>query len=91
MLHARNDYRGIQDSGEHPTTIGADEPVFLLRAKDQLAPSTLEFWAEELEQVGGDPATVSHVRAWANKMRRWQSEHGSKIPDAGQEVHERVA
>ena len=91
MLHARKDYRSIQISGDDPEfspTIGADEPVFLLRAKDALAPATLEFWADELSSRGGDAATVNHVHAWADLMRRWQAEHGNKIPDADESVHE---
>lgn len=45
MIHARSDYNRIQDPAvddpsllsEGSTPIGVDEPVFLLRAKDQFA------------------------------------------------------
>lgn len=38
MLHARKDYMHIQDE---TGKVGENEPVFLLRAKDQLAPDTV--------------------------------------------------
>ena len=93
MLHARKDYRSIQISGDDPDfspTIGADEPVFLLRAKDALAPATLEFWSDQLSRLGGTAKTVDHVRSWADLMRRWQAENGCKVPDANPSLHEVV-
>ena len=94
MLHARKDYQCVQPvaglvEGTMPT-IGENEPVFLLRAKDQIAPDTLDFWASQLEKAGGDPDTVAHVRRWAGLMRKWQHENESKIPDAAKEVHQEV-
>ena len=51
MRHAREDYQRIQDpSGAIP----ADEPVFLLRAKDLAAPETLRFWADHALSLGAD-------------------------------------
>ena len=88
MLHPRKDYQCIQPSGSDPPNIGEDEPVFLLRAKDRLAPETMEFWASTLEASDGDQATVDHVRAWAEFMRKWQRDNGSKLPDAPESVHE---
>lgn len=85
MLHARTDYQNIQSS---ETTIAEDEPVFLLRAKDMLAPATLEFWAGKLDEAGGDPETSEHVRQWAALMRTWQEANVSKIPDAPKSVHQ---
>ncbi len=43
MIHNRADYMHIQDpSGK----IGEDEPVFMVRCKDQLAPGTVRIWAQ---------------------------------------------
>ena len=72
-------------------TIKPDEPVFLLRAQDKLAPATLEFWADALEKAGGDQTTSQHVRAWAELMRVWQKDHGCKVPDASPHVHTPVS
>jgi hypothetical protein len=91
MIHARTDYNRIQDPAlDDPsllspgsTPIAADEPVFLLRASDRLAPVTVEMWATALEMIGGSAVTVGAVRQWANEMRRWQGLHFEtiKTPD----------
>ena len=53
MKHARNDYNGrIVDL---QNKIPEDEPVFLLRAQDKLAPELLLQWAMKLRLLGGDP------------------------------------
>ena len=49
MIHAREDYNRIQDPAGK---IGEDEPVFLLRAKDSLAPAMVENWASALQASG---------------------------------------
>lgn len=78
MLHAREDYNQIQD----PTgKIGEDEPVFLLRAKDSLAPAMVESWASALQASGGDYKMVSVALEHAHKMREWQKENGCRLPD----------
>jgi hypothetical protein len=78
MLHARPDYQHIQDpSGKIPE----DEPVFLLRAQDKLAPYAIELWAEAAETEGADPWIVQVALRHAALMREWQKEHGSKVPD----------
>lgn len=84
MKHAREDYNRIQDP---EGKIGRDEPVFLLRAQDALAPDTLRYWAESLAAAGGDVRTVQRVRAWADKMDAWQrSGFGKmKLPDTPEE------
>ena len=93
MIHARNDYNRIQDPaisdpsllspGSSP--IGKDEPVFLIRGKDQCAFAALAAWAAELERLAGhnEPAlaTAYHVRRWAFAMRDWARDNEGKIPD----------
>lgn len=79
MLHARKDYQGrIQDSAN---LIPEDEPVFLIRAQDKLAPDIVEVWATGAEEEGAAPNIVEAARGHAEAMREWQEEHGSKIPD----------
>lgn len=78
MIHAREDYNRIQD----PTNkIAADEPVFLLRAKDELAPGILMTWAEELIFRGGDLKLAKMAQEHAVKMVNWQAINGCKLPD----------
>lgn len=78
MIHARSDYNRIQDpSGK----IGADEPVFLIRAQDKSAPATLRFWADENHRNGGDLALSELAEAHADAMEDWQNAHLSKPAD----------
>ena len=78
MKHARNDYDHIQDpSGKIPE----EEPVFLLRGQDPLAPNTLFYWAEQLVVKGGDLGMAKAVRDHANKMLAWQNNIKTHIPD----------
>lgn len=85
MKHAREDYNRIQDP---EGKIGEDEPVFLVRAKDMLAPIAVRAWAQacrnEGNKVMGDIASE-----WANKMEDWQNLHGCKRPDLPKEFDER--
>ena len=87
MRHARDDYNRIQDPAvDDPTLangepIAEDEPVFLLRARDVLAPNVVRYWAESLRQAGGDLDTAAAVERWAAEMERWGSANGVKIPD----------
>lgn len=88
MKHAREDYDRFQDpAADNPSAypgvnpIGADEPVFILRARDIIAPGIVEEWADRLEASSGNPVTVERVRDWADTMRAWQDENGAKVPD----------
>jgi hypothetical protein len=86
MKHARADYQRIQDPAG---LIGEDEPVFLLRAKDKLAPDTVRAWARLMwkEAKGDDPRFEERLdmarAAWHNAdlMDEWQRDHGTQVPD----------
>lgn len=78
MRHARNDYNRIQDPAY---LIAPDEPVFLLRAKDEVAPLTVDKWADYAEQAGADWTMIKAARNQAQEMRKWQREHGCQVPD----------
>ena len=74
MLHAREDYNRIQDpAGKIPD----DEPVFLLRAQDELACRAVEFYAG-LCAGHQAPEVAAKALAHADKMRAWPKK---KIPD----------
>ena len=78
MKHARKDYDRIQDpAGKIPV----DEPVFMLRAQDVIAPQVVEIWALAAHAAGADDDIVEHAYKHAQLMRKWQEEHGSKVPD----------
>jgi hypothetical protein len=85
MIHAREDYNGVQDTTGH-TSIKDDEPVFLLRAKDKLAPTVIRYWADMLKALGGDIATAEHIIKWADKMVAWQIDNNCHLPDTPQDV-----
>lgn len=86
MKHNRLDYQLIQDpSGK----IGADEPVFLLRGKDALAPDCVRHWAKMIQEVD-DPrpetqAMIQSVLRWADEMEAWQKINGAKVPDVDED------
>ena len=82
MIHARKDYDRIQDpEGKIPE----DEPVFLLRGQDIVAPQIVEMWALAAKKVGANDIIYSHAMEHAQLMRYWQSQHGSKVPDMPKE------
>ena len=80
MIHARKDYQCIQDT-TGGTNIASDEPVFLLRAKDSIAPDIVRIWAFKLRDMDGDMDTVNKVLDHADKMAKWQVENERKLPD----------
>lgn len=74
MIHARDDYNRIQDpAGKIP----ADEPVFLLRAQDQLACMAVAYYAQLCEQAQS-PEIAAKARAHADRMAAWPVK---KVPD----------
>jgi len=78
MKHARPDYNRIQDpEGKIPQ----DEPVFLLRGQDVVAPEVVETWAQFAEDAGAAENIVSAAYMQALEMRKWQKAHGQKTPD----------
>ncbi len=89
MRHARKDYDRLQDPalkdpkllGAGCAPIGEDEPVFLVRAKDRLAPHNLFDYAQRAEDSGCAKELVESVRTHARAMLAWQETHGCKEPD----------
>jgi hypothetical protein len=88
MIHARDDYNRFQDPalddpsllGEGCSPIGKNEPVFLFRAKDHLAPRVLEDYANQLRAAGLEDMALT-VDRHVKRMQDWQKDHGSKLPD----------
>lgn len=82
MLHLRTDYQSIQPANG-ATSIAEDEPVFIVRAKDKVAPMVTRLWAAYALQAGADPETCARVQEWADYMHEYAVEHfdGGKVPD----------
>lgn len=78
MLHARKDYNRIQDPYKK---IAEDEPVFILRAKDKLAPEVMNYWVYRLRESGGDESMAKMVEKHAKLAMEWQKKNGCKLPD----------
>ena len=79
MRFGRQDYnRRIVDlEGKIPD----DEPVFLLRGQDVLAPKLLLMWAADLRLSGGDPQMARETEELAQEMIMWQRNNLGKTPD----------
>jgi len=78
MIHARDDYNRIQDPDN---LIPEDEPVFLIRAKDILGPSAVQAWVNLARACRVDGAMVEAAEKQAQRMRDYQKQNGSQIPD----------
>lgn len=69
MLHPRHDYNErVQDAAE---IIPADEPVFLLRAQDSVAPAAVRYWAQMYLRAGGDADVALSAMQHALRMEAW--------------------
>lgn len=78
MKHGRKDYDRIQDPANK---IGKDEPVFLLRAQDELAALSVIEYAIRAEKWGASKAFVNSVLRQGARMLKWRSKNLSKRPD----------
>lgn len=63
--------------------VAEDEPVFVLRAADVIAPTLVRMWAEQAEAHGSPPKKVNEALNLATSMEAWQRDHLSrtKVPD----------
>lgn len=55
-----------------------DEPLFVLRAQDILAPEVVRDWAHRARAANVDPAKVVDALNIADRMEEWQIK---KVPD----------
>ena len=60
-----------------------DEPIFILRAQDILAPRVVVRWAHLADQAGSPQAKVQAALELAKQMADWQAnnQHRVKVPD----------
>lgn len=60
---------------------GDEEPIFVLRAQDELAPIIVELWAKLASTLGTSNDKVLRAQETAKQMQQWQLHNPSKIPD----------
>lgn len=58
-----------------------DEPIFVLRAQDELAPLVVARWIELAKERGTPVDKLTEAGQLADLMLAWQREHGAKVPD----------
>jgi hypothetical protein len=63
------------------TPIPDDEPVFILRAQDELAPDAIIEYAESCREAGSPQEHLSAIYEAHRKFLDWQQTHDTKIPD----------
>jgi hypothetical protein len=78
MIHARRDYtERIQDSAG---LIPSDEPVFLIRAQDQVGAATVRAWAHLHRINGGSDTAYKLAMAHADRMEAWPKHKAADVP-----------
>lgn len=78
MKHARDDYsERIVDMDDE---IPSDEPVFLIRAQDQVSGDAVRAWADLHEKAGGDPKLAELAREHADLMDKWPTKKAADRP-----------
>ena len=63
------------------TKAADDEPIFVLRAQDKLAPVMLRMWAELAELHGAPTEKFQGAMVLADDMELWAANHQAKWPD----------
>lgn len=59
-----------------------DEPVFVLRAQDYIAPWAVKSWVSHALATNRVPsAKIEEAMRLCDQMRKWQKTHGCKAPD----------
>jgi hypothetical protein len=62
--------------------VADDEPIFVLRAQDRLAPGLIRRWADLAETYGCPAGKVKEARELALQMEEWAQVQGrGKFPD----------
>lgn len=61
----------------------SDEPVFLLRGSDKLAPTLIASYVKELVMAGVDQDIIDSAVSQCRKMIEWQEKNGSRVTDLG--------
>lgn len=62
-----------------------DEPMFVLLARDPMAPVLVRLWADLRQHNAGNPSKVAEARECAMSMERWRQRIDSSSPTAPKE------
>ena len=63
------------------TRAADDEPLFVIRAKDKLGPTTVRVWAALAVEEDVPQEKIDEALELAEQMIAWQGIHGKKVPD----------
>lgn len=76
-------YGKVTVEHEPGNPLGEDEPVFVLRARDVVAPGTVERYAQDCEFYGAPTEHVESIRRAAVALQKWQDANPDlvKTPD----------
>ena len=77
MIHARSDYNRIQDP-EHK--IPENEPVFLIRAQDDVGAAAVRAWAHLFRVNGGSDSMYMAAMRQADLMESWPKHKRADLP-----------
>lgn len=58
-----------------------NEPLFVLRAQDKLAPWVLATWINLATALGTPRAKLDEATDLLAQMNAWQTKYGCKVPD----------
>jgi hypothetical protein len=61
--------------------VADNEPIFVLRAQDILAPRVVRYWARLADQSGVPREKVAEAHKLADWMLDWQEANGAQFPD----------
>jgi len=64
MKFGRKDYQDHFDSD----IVAEDEPVFVIRGKDQCSGDAVRAWADLAEKAGADPIMIANAKQHAQRM-----------------------
>jgi hypothetical protein len=72
-------YTGLRktDGGEIPE----GEPYFILRARDILVIPAIETYRSLAVTAQRPPSFIGEIDAHIERIRQWQAQHGTKLPD----------
>jgi len=58
-----------------------EEPTFILRGQDIVAPEIVREWAYRAAMMGAPREKIEEARKIADRMEDWQIAHHRKVPD----------
>lgn len=63
-------------------TIGADEPVFIVRAQDKLARYVIESYRQLCQEAGSPQGHLDGIERAYQQFSSWQESNFTKIPES---------